>query len=93
MGIAFFMWRSRAAESLQERLFAARYTVAADYIFTLPAVIVQPLTGFWLIHAGGFDPGEFWLVATYALFALLRHLLVARGLDPDPVENHDGRQP
>ncbi len=70
MGIAFFMWRSRAAESLQERLFAARYTVAADYIFTLPAVIVQPLTGFWLIHAGGFDPGEFWLVATYALFAL-----------------------
>ena len=70
MGIAFFMWRSRASENPHTRVFATRYTVVADYVFTLPAVIVQPLTGIWLIHAGGFDPGEFWLITTYALFAV-----------------------
>ena len=28
--------------------------VLADYLFTFPAVIIQPLTGFWLIHEVGY---------------------------------------
>lgn len=70
MGIAFFMVCGRFARNVHERFYAARVTVLADYIFTLPAVIIQPLTGLWLIVEGGYDPMAFWLKMTYALYAI-----------------------
>lgn len=68
LGIAFFMFRSRYTENLQERYFVASHTVMADYLFTLPAVIVQPLSGTWLIWQGGYDWSDAWLVWSYALY-------------------------
>lgn len=70
MGIAFFMFSSMFGKNLHERYFAARYTVLADYIFTAPAVIIQPLTGAWLVMQGGYDPSAFWLKMTYGLYIL-----------------------
>src|SRR4051812_24618896 len=55
LGIAFFFWSARQSDD-HARLFAARTTVRADFLFTLPAVILQPLTGLWLISDGGIDP-------------------------------------
>jgi uncharacterized membrane protein len=69
LGIAFFFWSARRSDD-QARLFAARTTVRADLVFTLPAVILQPITGAMLISKAGFDPNASWLVASYALYAL-----------------------
>lgn len=44
--------------------------VVADWLFTMPAGIIQPLTGLWLIYLSGFSLTEPWLLATYALYAL-----------------------
>ena len=71
IGIAFFMYRSRFTPDLHEKYYAIRNTVIADYAFTLPAVLIQPLTGAWLIHRAGFDWMEFWLLATYALYVIV----------------------
>jgi uncharacterized membrane protein len=70
IGIAFFFIAAQGKADQAARLYAARTTVLADMVFTLPAVIVQPLTGAWLVWQGGFDWLDFWLVATYALYAL-----------------------
>lgn len=70
LGIAFFMLVSHFTDNLQEKFFAARTTVLADYLFTAPAVIIQPLTGFWLISQGGHDWTDLWLVATYIIYAV-----------------------
>lgn len=70
LGIAFFMLRSHFTDNLQEKFFAARNTVLADYFFTAPAVIAQPLTGFWLISQGGHGWTDLWLVATYIIYAI-----------------------
>lgn len=69
LGTAFFLWSARHADDAA-RLYAARTTVRADFLFTLPAVVVQPLTGAWLVWRGGFDWTDFWLVATYGLYIL-----------------------
>lgn len=69
LGIAFFFWAARYGDD-RARLFAARTTVLADFVFTLPAVIVQPVTGALLIAKGGFDPEASWLLVTYALYVL-----------------------
>ncbi len=68
LGIAFFMLRSQATSSLEGKYYAIRTTVLADYLFTLPAIIIQPLTGAWLVHRAGINWLDFWLVATYVLY-------------------------
>ena len=69
LGTAFVFWSARKAEDAV-RLYAARTTIRADFIFTLPAVIVQPLSGAWLVSRGGFDWTDFWLVGAYSLYAI-----------------------
>lgn len=70
IGIAFFMFRSHFSADHAARLYAARTTVLADYIFTLPAVIAQPTTGLWLIWQGGYSWTEIWLVMTYIIYVI-----------------------
>ena len=70
IGIAFFMFRSYFSNNLREKFYACRNTVLADYIFTLPAVIIQPLTGFWLVSLGGYDWTSLWLIATYIIYII-----------------------
>lgn len=70
LGIAFFMFRSLFTDDIHEKLYAARNTVLADYFFTFPAALVQPLSGLWLINAAGYNWNELWLLITYGLYVL-----------------------
>lgn len=71
IGIAFFFFLPHVrGEDAAARLAAARTTVVADFLFTLPAAIMQPLTGLWLVWQGGYGWDERWLVLTYMLYAV-----------------------
>jgi uncharacterized membrane protein len=70
IGIANFMFFGSRSPVPVERAFAARMTVKADFLFTLPSVIVQPLSGAWLMWQGGFLWDDYWLVVTYGLYLL-----------------------
>ena len=70
IGIANFMFFGHRSGLIQERVFAARMTLKADFLFTLPSVIVQPATGAWLVWHGGFRWDEYWLVVSYGLYLL-----------------------
>ena len=70
LGIAFFFLMAHRQNDRAARALAARTTVRTDFCFTLPAVIVQPVTGIWLIRAGGHDWTAPWLLASYALYIL-----------------------
>lgn len=71
LGIAFFMYRAKFTENLHEKYFAARNTVIADYLFTLPAVVIQPISGVWLVSTLGYEWTEFWLIYTYILYVVI----------------------
>jgi len=45
IGIANFMFCGHRSALAQGRVFAARMTVKADFLFTLPSVILQPVSG------------------------------------------------
>ena len=70
LGTAFFMWMSHRSGNVVAIANSARITVLADWLFTTPAVIVQPLTGVLLMHVAGFPPSSSWLVAGIALYLL-----------------------
>lgn len=69
LGIAFFFWSARQSDD-RARLFAARTTVRADFLFTLPAVVLQPLTGAWLVARSGIDPRTPWILVSIGLYIL-----------------------
>ncbi len=70
LGTAFFMWWGNKTGDLKVKYFVAKTTVLADFIFTTPAVIIQPITGILLIHNVGYGYFEKWLVYSYILFIL-----------------------
>ena len=70
IGTAFQMvWAMRSGQ-VQTIHSVASGVVVADWIFTTPAGIIQPLTGLWLIYLQGYSLTEPWLIATYALYLL-----------------------
>ena len=70
LGTAFFMWFTHRSGQLPAIVVAARLTVRADFLFTMPAVIVQPLSGYLLMRLMGFDLHTPWLLAAIALYLL-----------------------
>ena len=70
LGIAFFMFRSIFTNNINEKLYAVKTTVLADYVFTFPAAIIQPISGVWLVWKAGFDWGSTWLLITYFIYGI-----------------------
>jgi uncharacterized membrane protein len=64
----FLAFRSRDA-----RVIAAvgRSVVLADWLFTTPAVIVQPATGIAMAMQAGLPLTRGWIALTFALYALI----------------------
>ncbi len=68
IGTAFQMvWamRTRRVETIHS---VASGVVVADWLFTTPAGLIQPVTGLWLIHLAGHSLTAPWLLASYALY-------------------------
>ena len=70
LGTAFFLWFTHRSGRLPAIAVAARLTVRADFLFTTPAVIVQPLSGYLLMRLLGFGWHTPWLQAAIALYLL-----------------------
>ncbi|HSD36718.1 MAG TPA: DUF2269 family protein [Rhodocyclaceae bacterium] len=67
-GSAFYLFCANRFGSTTDKLFIGRLVVIADWIFTTPAVIVQPLTGLWLMHAAGWHVTTPWILAGLSLY-------------------------
>ncbi|NOW49006.1 putative membrane protein [Novosphingobium sp. SG751A] len=71
LGTAFHGWMANRSGVLAARRVVNRNVELADWLFTTPAVIVQPVTGVWLAHLAGFPLTTPWLMAAIALYVLV----------------------
>ena len=62
IGTAFFMFMANRRKDLSAIVFATRTVVMADWLFTTPAVIIQLLSGLWMMHLGGFSLSDRFIV-------------------------------
>jgi uncharacterized membrane protein len=67
-GIAFFMLIANRSGDVRVIAGVTRIVVIADYVFTLSAVVAQPLTGALLARAGGYSLGEGWILLSIGLY-------------------------
>lgn len=70
LGSAFYMYFTNRTGHVGAIAVVARRVVIADWLFTTPTAIVQPLTGFWLVHLAGFDWRAGWIAWSIALYVL-----------------------
>jgi len=71
IGTAFSMWRAHRTGDARVIAAATRSVVIADWLFTTPAVILQPVTGVALAEVLGFPLTSPWLLAAIALYVLI----------------------
>ena len=70
LGTAFHMWCAHLTKEPRVIAAVGRSTVLADWLFTTPAVILQPVTGAVLAWAHGWSLLEPWLLLSLGLYVL-----------------------
>ena len=70
-GIAFFMLMAHRSREIAAIAHTARIVVIADLVFTLSAVVVQPITGIALAHVAGYSLTDSWIVVSAALYVFI----------------------
>jgi len=70
LGSAFYMFVTSLTRDARVIATVVRHVVIADYAFTTPTIIIQPVTGLYLIHLAGFPLSSTWIAASIALYFL-----------------------
>lgn len=68
LGSAWYMWMAGRRRDLAGICFASRHVVIADWLFTTPAIVVQLVTGIWLVHAGAYSFTDTWILLGLLLY-------------------------
>lgn len=68
LGSAFYKLFTDLSKNLDAIVITNKLVVKADWFFTTPTVIIQPLTGFWMMHLTGFSFTQTWLWLTLVLY-------------------------
>lgn len=70
LGSAFYLFFANRSGSVAAQAVVGRLVVRADWWFTTPAVLVQPLSGIALAHMAGWPLSTPWLALSIALYLL-----------------------
>lgn len=70
LGSAFYKFITDRSRNLPAMTFTNRHVVLADWLFTTPAVIVQPITGVWMAHLAGLPLDTLWVWLSIALYLI-----------------------
>lgn len=99
LGIAFFKWITDRTGNAAAIRVVSEKVVLADWLFTLPAIVIQAATGLALARLMGYPLSRGWLAWSIALFVLaggcwipvvwlqirMRNLLRASGKEGLPI--------
>jgi uncharacterized membrane protein len=70
LGTAFFLLMAYRSHDIDAIQVTARHVVIADWLFTAPAVVLQPITGALLMEQLGRRYDTVWFVAVALLYVL-----------------------
>ncbi len=70
-GIAFFMFMAARSKNTQAIYVTTQHVILGDWIFTLPAVVTQFITGILLMHKLGYSFQSPWFYWVLGLFVFI----------------------
>ena len=70
LGSAFYKWTTDRSGDVRAIAVVMQRVVLADWLFTTPTVILQPITGLWMAHLAGWPITHGWIAWALALYVL-----------------------
>jgi uncharacterized membrane protein len=70
LGSAFYMFFTNRGGDVRAIASVARRVVLADWLFTTPTAVLQPLTGFWLVHLAQLPWTTGWVLWSLILYVI-----------------------
>lgn len=70
LGSAFYKWMADRSGNVAHIAVTNRHVVLADWIFTTPTVIFQPLSGLWMVYLLDLPLTTPWIAASLFLYVL-----------------------
>jgi len=70
LGSAFYLFFANRSGNVQAQAVVARLVVRADTWFTTPAGIVQPISGFAMMHMAGWPLTAPWILLSLILYVI-----------------------
>ncbi len=70
IGSAFYMLFTSLSRDVRAIAVVSRFVVLADWIFTTTTIVIQPVTGFYLIYLAGFPLTSRWIMWSIGLYFL-----------------------
>jgi uncharacterized membrane protein len=70
IGSAWYMLFANISRDVRAIAVVSKYVVIADIVFTATTAIIQPLTGFYLIHLAGYPLHSRWIMWSLVLYVL-----------------------
>lgn len=68
LGSAFYLFFTSLSGDARATAVVARYVVLADWLFTTPTILLQPLTGFYLADLAGYPLDSRWIAWSVVLY-------------------------
>lgn len=70
LGTVFYKMMADRSRNTAAIAITSRNVVLADWLFTTPTILIQPLTGFWMAYQLGIPLDLPWLQVSYGLYLL-----------------------
>jgi len=70
IGSAWYMLFANVSRDVRAIAVVAKYVVVADWLFTATTAILQPLTGFYMIHLAGYPLHSKWIMWSMILYVI-----------------------
>ena len=70
LGSAYYMFFASRTRDARVVAAVVRHVVRADWLFTTPTIVFQPLSGFYLLHLMGLPFTSRWMMWSVALYLL-----------------------
>lgn len=70
IGSAYYMLRAHLNGNIQVIATTAKHLIFADWVFTATTVIIQPLSGAWMVHLAGMSYSYLWIWLSLSLYVL-----------------------
>lgn len=67
---AFYKWMADRSGNVPHIAATNRHLVLADWIFTTPSVVFQPISGLWMVYLLDLPLSTPWIAASFCLFVL-----------------------
>jgi uncharacterized membrane protein len=70
LGSAFYKWMADRSGNVAHIAVTNRHVVLADWLFTTPTVIFQPISGLWMVYLLDLPLATPWIAFSLFLFAV-----------------------